>query len=152
MALGLAPERPALAHIADHLSHIVISLGRANADQFAHARENVSALPRLHMILWSDGLRLTVTDKEPRRHGPATAGPGKGRNVWHRHGNVLADRRAEVAGLHDCGITTYDRGLLARLMHPVAKPSFHHAFAKRFYPRIMHQKLNCVVRLPVRRC
>ncbi|MFT6772503.1 MAG: glucosyl-3-phosphoglycerate synthase [Paracoccaceae bacterium] len=150
-------ERPALANIvqelksADYLSHIVIGLDRADADQFAHARDYFSVLPQRHTILWHDGPRLTAIDEELRGHGLAPSEPGKGRNVWYCYGYVLGDRKAEVVGLHDCDITTYDRGLLARLMYPVANPAFRYAFAKGYYPRITDEKLNGrVVRLLVR--
>lgn len=150
-------ERPALAHIvnelkhAEYLSHIVIGLDRADRAQFEHARDYFSALPQRHTILWHDGPRLTAIDTELQSHGLSPAEPGKGSNVWFCYGYVLADRKAEVVGLHDCDITTYSRCLLARLMYPVANPAFRYAFAKGYYPRLTDEKMNGrVVRLLVR--
>ena len=38
--------------------------------------------------------------------------------------------------LHDCDILTYDRELRARLIYPVAHPTFSYAFCKDYYARI----------------
>lgn len=150
-------ERPALAHIveelksADWISDIVVGLDRATEDQFRHAQEYFSVLPQRHTILWNDGPRLKAIDEELAALGLAPPEPGKGRNVWYCYGYLLADRRAEVVALHDCDITTYDRGMVARLFYPVANPGFRYMFAKGFYPRLTDEKLNGrVVRLLVR--
>lgn len=156
-------ERPALEHIvselqhADYIQDIVIGLDRADEAQFRHAQAYFARLtpegaPRKrHTILWNDGPRLRAIHEELEGLGLAPQEPGKGRNVWYCTGFVLADRRAEVMGLHDCDITTYDRGLLARLMYPCANPGFRYMFAKGFYPRLTEEKLNGrVVRLLVR--
>ncbi|MGG7568585.1 glycosyl transferase [Rhodovulum sp. DZ06] len=150
-------ERPALANIveqlkgADYISNVVIGLDRAHEDQFRHAQEYFSVLPQRHTILWNDGPRLKAIHEELEAQGLAPQEPGKGRNVWYCYGYVLADRRSEVIGLHDCDITTYDRSMLAKLMYPVANPAFRYMFAKGFYPRLTDEKLNGrVVRLLVR--
>ena len=150
-------ERPALAKIveelksADYIQDIVIGLDRATEDQFRHAQEYFSVLPQRHTILWNDGPRLKAIHEELETLGLAPPEPGKGRNVWYCYGYVLADRRAEVVGLHDCDITTYERGMLAKLLYPVANPGFRYMFAKGFYPRLTEEKLNGrVVRLLVR--
>ena len=150
-------ERPALANIveelkgADYIDKIVIGLDRATEEQFRHAQEYFSVLPQDHTILWNDGPRLRAIDAELETLGLAPQEPGKGRNVWYCYGYVLADKRAEVIGLHDCDITTYDRGMLAKLMYPVANPAFRYMFAKGYYPRLTEEKLNGrVVRLLVR--
>ena len=150
-------ERPALANIveelkgADYIDKIVIGLDRATEEQFRHAQDYFSVLPQDHTILWNDGPRLRAIDAELETLGLAPQEPGKGRNVWYCYGYVLADKRAEVIGLHDCDITTYDRGMLAKLMYPVANPAFRYMFAKGYYPRLTDEKLNGrVVRLLVR--
>ncbi|KGA03384.1 glycosyl transferase [Cobetia amphilecti] len=139
---------PALKHIVDelaqvpYLSEIVIGLDRADRDQFEHAKEFFSHLPQHHRILWNDGPRLRALDEELTEHGLAPMEAGKGRNVWYCSGYVQASGIAEAVALHDCDIVTYDRGLLARLIYPVAHPQFNYEFCKGYYSRIAQGKLN----------
>jgi glucosyl-3-phosphoglycerate synthase len=141
-------EGPALSHIIDELSQvkylreIIIGLDRADRSQFEHAKSYFSRLPQKHSILWNDGPRLRELDKELADSGLSPQEPGKGRNVWYCMGYALASRNADVVGLHDCDIVTYDRGLLARLFYPVANPAFSYVFAKGYYARIGNRKLN----------
>lgn len=44
--------------------------------------------------------------------------------------------------MHDCDILTYDRSLLARLIYPVANPSFNYQFCKGYYARVADSKMN----------
>lgn len=141
-------EGPALKHIVEelaqvpYLSEIVIGLDRADRDQFGHAKEFFSHLPQHHRILWNDGPRLRALDEELTEHGLAPMEAGKGRNVWYCSGYVQASGIAEAVALHDCDIVTYDRGLLARLIYPVAHPQFNYEFCKGYYSRIAQGKLN----------
>lgn len=141
-------EGPALKHIVEelaqvpYLSEIVIGLDRADRDQFEHAKEFFSDLPQHHRILWNDGPRLRALDEELTEHGLAPMEAGKGRNVWYCSGYVQASGIAEAVALHDCDIVTYDRGLLARLIYPVAHPQFNYEFCKGYYSRIAQGKLN----------
>ncbi len=141
-------EGPALANIVDtladidYINHIVIGLDRADADQFAYAREYFSRLPQAHDILWNDGPRLRRIDAALDDAGLAPAEPGKGRNVWYCIGFAIASQNSDVVALHDCDILTYSRELLARLVYPVANPSLPYLFCKGFYPRIADGKLN----------
>lgn len=141
-------ETPALAGIVDELqsanyiNHIVIGLDRADADQFAHAREYFSRLPQRHDILWNDGPRLRGIDAMLAEAGLAPEEPGKGRNVWYCIGHVLASANSDVVALHDCDIVTYKKDMLTRLVYPVANPEFPYSFCKGYYPRIAQHKLN----------
>ncbi|WP_405278448.1 glycosyl transferase [Cobetia sp. Ld8] len=141
-------EGPALKNIVDelaqvpYLSEIVIGLDRADRDQFEHAKEFFSHLPQHHRILWNDGPRLRALDEELTEHGLAPMEAGKGRNVWYCSGYVQSSGIAEAVALHDCDIVTYDRGLLARLIYPVAHPQFNYEFCKGYYSRIAQGKLN----------
>jgi glucosyl-3-phosphoglycerate synthase len=141
-------EGPALEHIVDelakvpYLSEIVIGLDRADKDQFEYAKSYFSKLPQRHRILWNDGPRLLALDEELKEKGLSPREPGKGRNVWFCFGYTLSSRRAEVVGLHDCDILTYNRSMLARLLYPVANPNFSYVFCKGFYPRIHDGKLS----------
>lgn len=125
-----------------YLNEIIIGLDRADEAEFAHAKEFFSRLPQHHRILWNDGPRLKKLDEMLKSEGLAPEEMGKGRNVWYCYGYVLASGRAGAVGLHDCDIRTYDRALLARLMYPVANPTFNYVFAKGYYTRIADQKLN----------
>jgi glucosyl-3-phosphoglycerate synthase len=141
-------EGSALAGIVDVLSevnyinHIVIGLDQADAEQFAFARNYFSRLPQAHDILWNDGPRLRAIDAELGAAGLAPLEAGKGRNVWYCIGYTLACQNSDVVALHDCDIVTYSRELLARLLYPVAHPSFPYLFCKGYYPRIADGKLN----------
>lgn len=141
-------EGPALANIIDHLAEvpylneIVIGLDRANKEQFEYAKDYFSRLPQRHRILWNDGPRLKALDEELAKINLAPRELGKGRNVWYCFGYMLSNAKSEVVGLHDCDILTYDRKMLARLLYPVANPSFPYVFCKGFYPRINEGRLS----------
>lgn len=141
-------EGPALARIVEELSKvrflrkIIIGLDRADRDEFRHARKYFSRLPQHHRILWNDGPRLRALDEELAGHNLAPTEPGKGRNVWYCFGYAIASHSADVVALHDCDILDYDRALLARLVYPVANPTFRYVFSKGFYPRVDAEKLN----------
>lgn len=141
-------EGPALANIVEQLSHveylneIVIGLDRANREEFEYAKDYFSKLPQRHRILWNDGPRLKALDEELAEINLAPRELGKGRNVWYCFGYMLSSGRSEVVGLHDCDILTYDRKMLARLLYPVANPSFPYVFCKGFYPRINDGRLS----------
>ncbi|MCI5074280.1 glycosyl transferase [Oricola sp.] len=141
-------EGPALANIVEQLSaarfinHVVIGLDRANEQEYRHAREFFSVLPQEHSILWNDGPRLQAIDARLKEHGLSPKEPGKGRNVWFCIGYTLARRDSEVVALHDCDIVTYSRDMLARLVYPVANPSFSYTFCKGYYARYADGKMN----------
>ena len=141
-------EGPALKHIIDeltqvpYLEEIVIGLDRANRDQFLYTKEFFSRLPQRHRILWNDGPRLQEIDAKLKKEGLSPLEAGKGRNVWFCMGYTLASDRTDCVALHDCDILTYDRSLLARLIYPVANPTFQYVFCKGYYSRIANNKLN----------
>lgn len=125
-----------------YLDNIVIGLDRADEAQFRHALEFFGRLPQPHRVLWNDGPRLRALDLELAAKGLAPKELGKGRNVWYCLGYILACGKAEAIALHDCDIVTYDRELLARLLYPIANPSFNYEFCKGFYSRVADNKLN----------
>lgn len=141
-------EGTALPNIIDHigkvpyLSQIVIGLDRANLKQYQHALNFFGTLPQNHRVLWNEGPRLKALDKKLEALGLAPKELGKGRNVWYCMGYVLATGKAESVALHDCDILTYDRGLLARLIYPVANPLFNYEFCKGYYARVADGKIN----------
>jgi glucosyl-3-phosphoglycerate synthase len=99
-------------------------------------------LPQPHRVLWHDGPRLRALDKELAEFDLAPREEGKGRNVWYCMGYMLGSRRVESIAIHDCDILTYERSLLARLIYPVANPSFNYEFCKGFYARVANNKIN----------
>lgn len=141
-------EAPALEHIvselasASYLSQIVIGLDRADEKQYRRALEYFSRLPQDHRVLWNDGPRLRAVDAMLAEAGLAPAEPGKGRNVWYCFGYVLATRKAGAVALHDCDIVTYSRDLPARLIYPVANPSFSYYFCKGYYARVSQDRMH----------
>lgn len=141
-------EGPALENIVDelskvpYLSEIIIGIDRADQAQFDHAKEFFSRLPQRTRLLWNDGPRLRAIDEEFRELGIAPNRPGKGRNVWYCMGYFLGSGRATSVALHDADVVTYKREMLARLLYPVAHPTFGYAFAKGYYFRSDGEKLN----------
>ena len=51
----------------------MIGLDRANADEYAHAKDYFSRLPQNHVVLWHDGPRLTALDAELAEMGLAAS-------------------------------------------------------------------------------
>ncbi|HHH39411.1 MAG TPA: glycosyl transferase, partial [Sedimenticola sp.] len=141
-------QGPALENIVQelcqvpYLTEIVIGLDRADEEKFQHAREYFGRLPQRHRILWQDGPRLQALDQQLQTFGLAPAEMGKGRNVWYCYGYILASDRAKAVALHDCDIVTYERGLLARLIYPVANPAFNYQFCKGYYSRTASGSIN----------
>ncbi len=141
-------EHEALANIIDELSQahyvdeIIIGLDRATEEQYRHALSYFSRLPQRHSVIWNDGPRMRVIQERLAELGLAPKELGKGCNVWYCFGYVQAVGEAHAVALHDCDITTYDRGMLARLFYPVAHPRFNYEFCKGFYARVAEGKLN----------
>ncbi|MFQ3224234.1 MAG: sucrose phosphorylase [Lentimonas sp.] len=141
-------QGPALSSIVDqiaqvpYLDQVVVGLDRANQQEYQHALEFFSRLPQQPEVLWNDGPRLRKIDALLKEKGLAPKEMGKGRNVWYMFGYVLAAGKAEAVALHDCDITTYNREMLARLIYPVANPSFSYKFCKGFYARVANNSMN----------
>ena len=141
-------QQPALTNIVDELSkvqyldQIVIGIDRANKQEFQHALKFFDRLPLQPDLLWNDGPRLKAIDEQLRQKGLAPEELGKGRNVWYMFGYVLASNKAKAIALHDCDITTYSKDMLARLIYPIANPSFSYKYCKGYYARIADQSMN----------
>lgn len=141
-------EGPAMGHIVrelakiPYLTEIIIGLDRANETQFEAARRFFDKLPQNYKVLWNDGTRLRHVDAALQGQGLAPSEPGKGRNVWYCLGYFLASGKSRAVALHDCDIVTYDRSMPARLLYPLAHPSFNYLFCKGYYYRAAQGKLN----------
>lgn len=127
---------------ATYISDIIVGLDCANKEQFQHAKTFFQVLPQNVHVLWNDGDRLRVLDKELQTIKLAPTQPGKGRNAWYCFGYALSLEHIEAVALHDCDILTYDRSLPARLFYPVTSPTFSFEFCKGYYARINGKKLS----------
>jgi glucosyl-3-phosphoglycerate synthase len=135
-------SRPAIRHIIEelrhvpYLDHVVVTLGRASADDLAVARRAFSRLPYRVSIIWNDGPRMQALYQQLRDHGLDAGPDGKGRSCWIAYGLLLADEACSVIACHDCDVTTYDREMLARLCYPVVNRDLGFEFAKGYYARV----------------
>ncbi|MEW5974941.1 MAG: glycosyl transferase [Acidobacteriota bacterium] len=146
-------EGPALKNIlaelkqARYVNQVVLTLGRANQEEFLKAKAALSSLPQKVTVIWNDGPRLSelyqMLDENDLRAGP----DGKGRSCWMAYGYVLACRDNDIIALHDCDILTYTRDLLARLVYPIANPSIDFEFCKGYYARVTDRMHGRVTRL-----
>lgn len=125
-----------------YLKQIIVGLDRATESEYRKAIQFFSDLPVKPKILWNDGPRLRSIDRQLGELNLSPQDQGKGRNVWFCMGFALATREAEAIAMHDCDILTYERGLLARLIYPVANPNFNYQFCKGYYARVANGKIN----------
>ncbi|PUB11522.1 glycosyl transferase [Yoonia sediminilitoris] len=125
-----------------YLHRIIIGLDRADEAQFRHAKEFFKGLNQNHIVIWNDSPRMLALDARLQEMGLAPAEQGKGKNVWFAMGYLMACEDSAVMAIHDCDIMTYTNELLARLVYPVANPSFPYQVAKGYYARIGQDKLN----------
>lgn len=130
-----------------YLNEIVITLGRADENEFRHAREFFSVLPDNYKIIWDDGDKMTAIYNLLKESGLEVGEPGKGRAAWIAYGYVLAGEMSEVIALHDCDILTYSREMLARLCYPLANPNMDYEFCKGYYSRVTDRMYGRVTRL-----
>lgn len=124
-----------------YLHSIVVSLGSADREQFAEARQYFSRLrtpERDVKVIWVDGPGVREVLDRIREKEISTGVAGKGQSVWLALGYILGNDQADVIALHDCDIVTYDRLLLGRLIEPVANPNNDFEFCKGYYARISH--------------
>ena len=141
-------ETPAMPRIVEELSkvrylhRIIVGLDRATEDQFRHARMFFKDLQQNHMVIWNDSPRMKALGHRLNDIGLAPGEDGKGKNVWTSMGYLISCQDSSVMAVHDCDIITYSNEMLARLVYPVANPSFPYQVAKGYYARIGHEKLN----------
>ena len=141
-------EGPALPKILQELSQvrylhrIIIGLDRANETQYRMARDFFSILPQEHTVIWNSSPRMQQIDERLTENGLAAPEQGKGKNVWTSLGYMIGCADTAVMAIHDCDILTYEKGMLARLVYPVANPSFPYQVSKGFYARVGDGKMN----------
>lgn len=146
-------EGAALPRIVDELKRahyvreIVVSLDRANEEEFRHAKRFFSSLPQCVTVIWNSGPRIQALLKLLEQHDVETGQPGKGRSCWISYGYILAKGECEAIVQHDCDILTYDRELLARLCYPIVAPSLRYEYCKGYYARVTDRLHGRVTRL-----
>ena len=125
-----------------YLHRIIIGLDRADEAQFRHAKEFFKGLNQNHIVIWNDSPRMLEMQARLENLGLAPQEPGKGKNVWSCIGYLIGCADSAVMAIHDCDILTYENEMLARLVYPVANPTFPYQVAKGYYPRVGEGKLN----------
>lgn len=160
-ALSSEFDGPALPRILEqlrpvrYLKRVILSLDRANREQFDRARQALATLPTPGTVVWHDGPRMQALYDELRSANLPIGAQGKGRSCWMTYGFVIGAAECEVIALHDTDITTYDRLLLARLCYPVANPVLGYEFCKGYYPRVsegrMHGRVTRLLMTPLLR-
>ena len=119
-----------------YLDQIVIGLDEATEAEYRHALEFFAPLPQQPSVIWNDGPRLREIDAWLGGLGLAPGQGGKGRNVWYLFGYLLGTGATGSVAVHDSDILSYERGLPARLLYPVARPDFPYRFCKGYYARV----------------
>lgn len=125
-----------------YLHRVIIGLDRADEAQFRHAKQFFEGLNQNHIVIWNDSPRMIALGNRLEQMGLAPAEQGKGKNVWTSIGYLIGCQDSAVMAIHDCDILTYTNELLARLIYPVANPTFPYQVAKGYYARIGGEKLN----------
>lgn len=126
----------------DYLHRIIIGLDAANEEQFRHAKSFFEGLNQNHIVIWNDSPRMLTLGARLKALGLAPSEQGKGKNVWSALGYLMSCADSDVMAIHDCDILTYDKEMLARLVYPMANPTFPYQLAKGYYARIGDSKLN----------
>jgi glucosyl-3-phosphoglycerate synthase len=130
-----------------YLKNIIVTIGRADADDFREARQFFLALPQKPKLIWCTGPRIGKLYSLLSENGIDVGEDGKGRSAWTAYGYILGIEDSHAIALHDCDIVTYDRELLARLCYPVAHPNIGFEFCKGYYSRVTDQMHGRVTRL-----
>lgn len=125
-----------------YLHRIIIGLDRATEDEYRHACKFFEGLNQNHIVIWNDSPRMKSLGARLDAMGLAPSEAGKGKNVWSAMGYLIGCEDTSVMAIHDCDILTYTNELLARLIYPVANPTFPYQVAKGYYARIGNDKLN----------
>ena len=131
----------------DYLAEIVIPIGRADHQQFVHARRFFAPLGSRCRLIWIEGEHVQGFIRLLLENGLDIGPPGKGRATWLSIGYVLAGNRSKAIALHDADIVSYDRSLLSRLCYPIVNPSLGYEYSKGYYARVTDRLHGRVTRL-----
>jgi glucosyl-3-phosphoglycerate synthase len=130
-----------------YLKNIIVTVGRANAEEFNQAKQFFSVLPQTPKLIWCTGPALENLYSVLAGKGINVGEDGKGRSAWVAYGYILALENSQVIVLHDCDIVSYNRDLLARLSYPVAHPNIGFSFCKGYYSRVTEEMHGRVTRI-----
>jgi len=130
-----------------YLNRVVVALGRANYEEYLHARSFFDDFPTPVTFLWIDSEPVQALLRTLEENGLSAGADGKGRSCWLSYGYLLASNECEVIALHDCDIVNYKRELLARLCYPVSNPNLGFEFCKGYYARVSTRMHGRVTRL-----
>lgn len=131
----------------NYLKNIIVTIGKANSDDFKEAREYFSSLPQKPKLIWCTGPRIGELYSLMSENGIDVGDDGKGRSAWTAYGYILGLEDSHVIALHDCDIASYDRELLSRVCYPVAHPNIGFEFCKGYYSRVTDQMHGRVTRI-----
>ena len=146
-------DRPALAGILDelcrvnYLESVVISLNRADRDDYERAVRFFARYPGRLVILWSRAPAILRFLEEMERAGLNVGSSGKGRACWLAMGLLLAEERVDYMAFLDADVVNFRREMLARLILPALDPIVDFDFVKAYYARFSSQLHGRVTRL-----
>jgi glucosyl-3-phosphoglycerate synthase len=146
-------DRPALSGIldelckVDYLDSVVISLNRADRDDYDRAVRFFDRYPGRLVILWSRAPAVLGFLAEMERTGLNVGSPGKGRACWLAMGLLLAEERVDYMAFVDADIVNFRREMLARLILPALDPIVDYDFVKAYYARFSDRLHGRVTRL-----
>jgi glucosyl-3-phosphoglycerate synthase len=146
-------DRPALAGILDelvevaYLDTLVISLNRANHDDYLRASEYFKRYPGRKVVVWSESEAVSAYLREMDSSGLYVGEAGKGRACWLALGYILAEERVEYVAFLDADVVNFRREMLARLVLPAIDPTVDFDFVKAYYARVSDRLHGRVTRL-----
>ena len=77
-----------------YLKHIIVTVGRANAEEFKKAKRFFSALPQKPKLIWCTGPAIGEIYSLLAENGINVGEDGKGRSAWTAYGYILGLRIA----------------------------------------------------------
>jgi glucosyl-3-phosphoglycerate synthase len=146
-------DRPALRRILDELCQVtwvdtlMISLNRANLQDYRRALEYFERYPGRKVVLWNESPAVSAFVADMAAAGLYTGEPGKGRACWLAIGLVLAEDRASYIAFQDADVVNYTRWMLGRLVLPALEPTVDFDFVKAYYARVSDRLHGRVTRL-----
>jgi glucosyl-3-phosphoglycerate synthase len=146
-------DRSALKQILDELCQVtwvdtlVVSLNRANVQDYRRALEYFERYPGRKVVLWSESPAVTAFVADMAAAGLYTGEPGKGRACWLAIGHVLAEDRVPYIAFQDADVINYTRWMLGRLVLPALEPTVDFDFVKAYYARVSDRLHGRVTRL-----
>src|SRR4030042_4291542 len=83
-----------------YLKNIVVTVGRANTNDFKKAREFFSSLPQKPKLIWCTGPRIEQLYNLLSQNGIDVGEDGKGRSAWTAYGYILGREDSHGIALH----------------------------------------------------